>query len=43
MKSYIPTVLLAGLLSLTVVSNVSAMQMQHTAATSADLTPACWR
>ena len=30
MKSYIPKALLAGLFSLTVVSNVSAMQMQHT-------------
>lgn len=40
MKSYIPKVLLAGLFSFTVVSNVSAMQMQHTAATPADPTTA---
>jgi hypothetical protein len=36
MKSYIPKVLLAGLFSFTVVSNLSAMQMQHSAATPAD-------
>lgn len=40
MKSYIPKVLLAGLFSLTVVSNVSAMQMRHGAATPADPTVA---
>jgi hypothetical protein len=40
MKSYIPKVLLAGIFSFIVASNVSAMQMQHTAATSTDLTPA---
>jgi hypothetical protein len=36
MKSYIPKVLLAGLFSITVASNVSAMQMQHSAATQVD-------
>ena len=36
MKSYIPKVLLAGLFSFTVASNVSAMQMQHSAATQVD-------
>ncbi|MGN2407782.1 hypothetical protein [Pseudomonas viridiflava] len=36
MKSYIPKVLLAGLFSFTVVSNVLAMQMQHTSATPTD-------
>jgi hypothetical protein len=40
MKAYIPKVLLAGLFSFTVVSNVSAMQMQHSAATPADPTAA---
>jgi hypothetical protein len=36
MKSYIPKVLLAGFFSFTVASNVSAMQMQQTAATQVD-------
>ena len=41
MKSYLPQLLLAGLFSLTVASNVSAMQMQHTtAATPVDPTAA---
>jgi hypothetical protein len=40
MKSYVPKVLLAGLFSFTLVSNVSAMQMQHSAATPADATAA---
>jgi hypothetical protein len=40
MKSYCPQLLLAGLFSFMVVSNASAIQMQHSAATPADQTAA---
>jgi hypothetical protein len=40
MKSYCPQLLLAGLFSFMVVSNASAIQMQHSAATPANQTAA---